>query len=108
MVLEVPFAAVSSSGREVSDGIHAIWAGRKTQPTSDSSVATTSTTPAGAPTARQAVATTASAARSTSLPMSTILRGRRSASTEPIGEANAMSSRRTAPHTPTRRAPPTP
>ena len=108
MVLEVPLAAVSSSGREVSDGIHAIWAGRKTQPTTESSVATTSTTPAGASITRQTVATTASPARSTSLAMSTVLRGSRSASTEPMGEAKAMSSRRTAPQTPTRRAPPTP
>ncbi len=82
MVLEVPLAAVSSSGREVSDGIHAIWAGRKTQPTTESRVATTSTAPTGAPVTRQAVATTASPARSRSLPMSTVLRatGRRARS----------------------------
>ena len=61
MVLDAPLAAVSSSGRRVSDGIQAIWAGRKTQPMSESSVATTRMTAAGASMNRQTVATAASA-----------------------------------------------
>ena len=48
MVLEAPFAAVSSAGLLVSDGIQAIWAGRKTQPTRAARVATTRTDQVGA------------------------------------------------------------
>ena len=38
MVLEAPLAAVSSSGVLARDGIHAICAGRNTQPMSELSV----------------------------------------------------------------------
>ena len=40
-MLEAPLAAVSSSGRRVSDGIQAICAGRNTQPMRESTVAMT-------------------------------------------------------------------
>ena len=101
MVLEAPLAAVSSSGVLARDGIQAIWAGRNTQPMRELSVASARIDSVGAPTAMSAAAMLTRTERVRSEPMSTALRGSRSASVDPMGAAKAMSSSRTAPQTPT-------
>ena len=101
IVLEAPLAAVSSSGVLARDGIQAICAGRKTQPMSEISVASTRIDSVGASTAMSAAAMLDEQARMRSEPMSTALRGSRSARVDPMGAAKAMSSSRTAPQTPT-------
>ena len=108
MVLEAPFAAVSSAGLLVSDGIQAIWAGRKTEPPRAARVATTRTDQVGASTSTRTAATATRQARTRSEPMRIALRGRRSASDEPSGAATAMSRRRIAPQMPMSLTPPAP
>ena len=56
MVLEAPLAAVSSSGVLARDGIHAICAGRNTQPMSELSVASARIASVGASSAMSAAA----------------------------------------------------
>ena len=108
MVLEAPFAAVSSAGLLVSDGIQDIWAGRKTEPPRAARVATTRTDKVGASTSTSTAATDTRQARTRSEPMRIAFRGRRSASDEPSGAATAMSRRRIAPQMPMSLTPPAP
>ena len=94
-----PRSALRASWRVTASS--AICAGRKTQPMSELSVASARIDRVGASTAIRAAAMLTSTERVRSEPMSTTLRGSRSASVDPMGAAKAMSSSRTAPQTPT-------
>ena len=85
IVLDAPFAAVSSPGCDVSEGSQASWAGRNTHPTSGTIVASTSTTQAGASTTSATTAATTRPDRTRVDTSSTALRDRRSTTEAPSG-----------------------
>ena len=107
IVLEVPFAAVSSSGVLTRFGSSAATAGRKGAATRAVHVARTNTTITGASRQIRTAAARTRPPRMRSLVTITRLRGKRSANVEAKGVTTAMRISRTVPQMPTAATPPT-
>ena len=107
-MLATPLAAVSSSGVLTSDGVSAIWAGRKAVPKMGDRVASTKTIAAGPSTCTTIAATPTSTNRARSQTIMTVRREYLSAIAAANGARTAISASRQVAQMPTAEAPPIP